>query len=51
MNDERLPSKLLSNEWDKVKSKGYPQKCWLAHVDYLKEELNIQAKFLEIKLI
>ena len=25
MNDERLPFELLSNEWDKLKSKGHPE--------------------------
>ena len=28
-----------------------PQKCWLAHVNSLKKELNLQDKILEIKLI
>ena len=32
MSDERLPFKLLSNEWNKVKSKGCHQKFWLAHI-------------------
>ena len=50
MNDERLPFKLLANEWDKVKSKGHPRKCWLSHVICLRKELNLQDKILEIKL-
>ena len=29
MNDERLPCKLLSNEWDKMKSKGRPKNVGL----------------------
>ena len=29
MNDERLPFKLLANEWDKVKSKCPSRKSWL----------------------
>ena len=29
MNDERLPFKLLANEWDKVKSKGHPRNAGL----------------------
>ena len=44
MNDKRLPFTLLPNEWNKVKSKRCPQKCWLAHVNYLKKELNLQDK-------
>ena len=28
-NDERLPFKLLSNEWNKVKSKGHPRNVGL----------------------
>ena len=51
MNNERLAFQLLSNELDKVKGKGHPRKCWLAHVNYLKKELNLQEKILEIKLI
>ena len=51
MNDQRLTFKLLSNEWNKVKSKGCPQKCWLAYVNSLKKELNLQDKVLELKLI
>ena len=51
MNDERLPFKLLASEWDKVKSKGRPRKCWLAHVNSLRKELNLHDKILEIKLI
>ena len=30
--DERLPFKLLRNEWDKVKCKGCPKGSWLAQV-------------------
>ena len=51
MNDERLPFKLLANEWDKAKSKGRPRKCWLAHVNSLRKELDLQDKILERKLI
>ena len=42
---------MLANEWDKVKSKGRPRKCWLAHVNSLRKELNLQDKILDIKLI
>ena len=30
---------MLSNEWDKVKSKDHPRKCWLTQVNSLKKEL------------
>ena len=51
MNDESLPFKLLSNEWNKVKSKGRLRKCWLVHVNSLKEELNLHDEVLESKII
>ena len=51
MNNERLPFILLANELDKVKSKGRPRKCWLAHVNSLRKELNLQGKIWQIKLI
>ena len=51
MKDEKLQIKLLSNEWNKVKSKGLPQKCWLTNVNSLKKELNFQDEVLELKLI
>ena len=44
INDERLQFKLLANEWDKVKSKGRPRKCWLAHVNSLRKELDLQEQ-------
>ena len=37
MNDERLPSKILTNEWDKVKCKGRPRKSWLASWSFEKK--------------
>ena len=51
MNEERLPRKLLSNEWDKAKTKGRPKKCWLAQVQSLRKELNLPDKALEVKQI
>ena len=51
INDKRLSFKLLSNEWDKVKSKGHLRKCWLAQVNSLTKELNLQDKALEVKLV
>ena len=52
MNDERLPLKLLlSSKWDKVKSKGHSRKSWLAQVNSLKKELDLQHKALNIKII
>ena len=47
----QLPFKLLSKERNEVKCKGHPRKSWLAQVDSLKKELDIQDKFLDIKLI
>ena len=51
MNDERLPLKLLSSEWDKVKCKGRPRKSWIAQVNSLKKELDLQDKVLNAKII
>ena len=51
MNDERLPLKLLPNEWDKVKCKGHPRRSWFAKVEFLKKELSLQDQILDIKLI
>ena len=51
MIDERLPFKLLPNEWNKVKCKGHPRKSWLALMDFKKEELGLQDRILDIKLI
>ena len=39
MNDERLVFKLLSNEWNKVKSKGCPRICWFSHVKSFAERI------------
>ena len=47
MIDKRFPFKLLSNESDEVKSKGRPRKRWLAKVNVLTKELNLQSKVLE----
>ena len=38
MNDERLPFKLLTNHWDKVKCKSRPRRSWLAQVESLNKE-------------
>ena len=51
MTDERLPFKLLANEWDTVKTRGRPRKCWVARVNSLKKELNLQDKILELKQV
>ena len=42
MNSNRLLIKLLLNQWDNVKHKGCPRKSWVAQVDSLKKELNLQ---------
>ena len=51
MKDERLPLKLLTNEWDKVKCKGRSRRSWLAQVEHLKKELGLQDQVLDIKII
>ena len=37
MKDDRLPFKLLTNEWDKVKCKSCPRKSRLAQVEFLRK--------------
>ena len=49
MNGESLPFKLLSNEWDKVKSAGRLRKSWLDQFSSLKKELYLQDKALNDK--
>ena len=51
MKDEKLPFKLLANEWDKVKYKGRPRRSWLSQVEILKKELGLQDQVLDIKII
>ena len=34
-----------------MKSKGHPRKCWLVRVYFLKKELNLHDKILDMKLI
>ena len=51
MNNQRLPSKLLTNRRDTVKCRGYPRKFWLAQVDSLMKDLDLQNKDLAVKLI
>ena len=51
MNNQRLPSKLLTNRWDNVKCGGCPRKSWLARVDSLMKDLDIEDKDLAVKLI
>ena len=42
MNSNRLPIQLLLNKWDNVKCRGHPRKSWVAQVDSLKKELDLQ---------
>ena len=49
--NERLPFKLLTNEWDKVKCKAHPRRSWLAQVELLKKELGLEDQVLDIKII
>ena len=51
MKDEKLPFKLLTNEWYKVKCKGRHRRSWLAQVEFLKKELGLQDHDFDIKLI
>ena len=51
MKDERVPFKLLTNEWDKVECKGRPRRSQLALVKFLRKELDHQDQVLYIKLI
>ena len=52
MNGERLLFKLLSNEWNEMKSKGRtPQNVGLPKLILWKRNLYLQDKILEIKLI
>ena len=52
MNDStcRLLVKLLSNKWDNMKCKGCPRK-WVAQVDSLMKQLDLQDKVLDVKVI
>ena len=51
MNNERLPLRLLSNEWNKVKSKGHHRNSCLAQVTSLKKGLDFQDKAFNVKII
>ena len=51
MNNQRLPNKLLINRWDSVKCRGHPRKSWLAQVDSLVKDLDLQDKNLAVKII
>ena len=46
---ERLPFKLLSNEWNKTKSKGRPLKHWLAHCNFIEERIKSPGQCLGVK--
>ena len=43
-----LPIKLLTNRWDSVKCRGHPRKFWLALVDSLMKDLDLQDKDLAV---
>ena len=51
IKDDRLPFRLLTNEWDKVKCKGCPRRSWITQVEFLKKELGLQDQVLDIRLI
>ena len=50
-NDDRFPFKLFANEWNGMKSKVCPIKCWLAQSNPVKKKIIVQEKILKIKLI
>ena len=47
--DIRLPVKLLSTKWERVKCRGHPKKSWVAVIESLKKELDIEKKALNVK--
>ena len=51
MSNKRLPFKLLTYEWNKVKYISCPRKSWLGQVDFLRKELGLQDEALDIELI
>ena len=51
MNDKRLPFKLVTNEWYKIKCKGHPRRSCRVQVEIVQKELGLQDQVLDIKLI
>ena len=51
MNDKMLPFKLSSNGWDEEKSKGHLRKSWPAQMNSLNNELHLQDKVWDVKII
>ena len=51
VNNEKVPFKLLTNKWDKVKCKGWPRKSWIAQVEFYKKRIGSQDQVLDTKLI
>ena len=49
--DEKLPFKLLTNEWNNIKCKVCPRKSWLIQVDFLNNELGLHNQVLDMKQI
>ena len=42
---------LLSTKWERVKCRGHPKKSWVARIESLKKELELQNKVLHVKQI
>ena len=51
MNNQNLPCKLLINRWDNANCRSHPRKFWLAEVDLLMKDLDLQDRELAIKII
>ena len=49
MNSKRSLIKLFLNIWHKAKCRGHPTNPWVAQVDTLKKELDLQDKVLDVK--
>ena len=47
----RLPGRLLSSKWESVKSRGRPRKPWLAGIESLKKDLDLQTGIVNVKHI
>ena len=48
--DIKLLVKLLSIKWERVKCSGCPTKSWVAGIESLKNELDMESKALNVKL-
>ena len=51
MPEVRLPIRLLSSEWESVKNKGRLRRSWLAGIESLKKDLDLQTGIVNVKHI